>query len=229
MLTQFAYNQHLVQLLSMLGIGALLVIVVCLLLDSLLELQVRFGRLGWMCKVGVLLVVAQLTMFGGAKHGGTNDVEMVDGGDTNEVGGVVLNAPQPMSNGTAFLGGCGPLGTTAPTVTVRPYRLESVSTNDDISYVMPADGAVRGTWHLTGAYEDAQKVVLDGFAFPLGSDLCSSLWAYTWGKVRARLSGTGVSPVQGFSAQNGPVPHVRLAQSALRCRRFPTPRGSGRC
>ena len=65
-----------------------------------------------------------------------------------------------MFNGAAFLGGCGPLGTTAPTVVdpdvVRGYRLASVSTNDDISYAMPADGTVRGTWHLTGAYEEGQ-------------------------------------------------------------------------
>ena len=118
---------------------------------------------------------------------GTNDVEIVEGGDTNEVGGIVLNAPQPMSNGVAFLGGCGPLGTTGPTVAARSYRLESISTNGGCSYAMPADGTIRGTWHLTGAYEDVQKVALDGFAFPLGSDLCTSLWAYTWGKVRPQL------------------------------------------
>ena len=55
----------------------------------------RFGRLGWMKKVGVLFLVVQMTMFGGAKHGGTNDVdavggtndvEIVEGGETNEVG-----------------------------------------------------------------------------------------------------------------------------------------------
>ena len=127
---------------------------------------------------------------------GTNQVEIVEGGDTNQVGGTVLNAPQPMSNGASFFGGCGALGTVRPTVAVRPYRLESVLTNEVYSYAMPAVGAIRGTWHLTGAYEDVQKVSLDPhpsspiplpFAFPLGSDLCTSLWAYTWGKVRPQL------------------------------------------
>ena len=70
---------------------------------------------------------------------------------------------------------------------VTPYRLESVSTNEGYCYTMPAGGTIRGTWHLTGAYEDVQKVALDGFAFPLGTDLCTSLWAYTWGKVRPQL------------------------------------------
>ena len=50
------------------------------------ELLDGFSRLGWMSKVGVLVLIAQLTMFGGAKHGGTNDVTNVDG--TNVVTGV---------------------------------------------------------------------------------------------------------------------------------------------
>ena len=92
------------------------------------------SRLSWVNRVAVLIVIAHLTMFAGAKHGtndvedvtstndvelvgsGTNGVDIVGGGDTNEVGGIVLNAPQPMFNGVAFLGGCGPLGTKAPTV-----------------------------------------------------------------------------------------------------------------
>ena len=118
---------------------------------------------------------------------GTNEVEIVEGGETNEVGGIVLNAPQPMSNGASFFGGCGALGTVRPTVAVRPCRLESVSTNGGYSYALPADGTIRGTWYLTGAYEDVQKVALDDFRFPLGNDLCDSLWAYTWGKVRPQL------------------------------------------
>ena len=112
---------------------------------------------------------------------GTNDVEIVEGGDTNEVGEA---ASSPL-----LLGFVRPLtsGQESASPFYAPYRLESVSTNEGYSYVMPADGTIRGTWHLTGAYEDVQKVALDGFAFPLGTDLCTSLWAYTWGKVRPQL------------------------------------------
>ena len=138
---------------------------------------------------------------------GTNQVGIVEGGDTNGVGGIVLNAPQPMSNGASFFGGCGALGTSRPTVAVRLYRLESVSTNSDISYSMPADGAIRGTWHLTGAYEDVQKVALDGFAFPLGSDLCTSLWAYTWGKVRPQLKNAS-NEIAAVGAPMSAIPDV---------------------
>ena len=203
MLTLFVDNPHVVQMLSMLGIGAILVIAGCLLSDSMAELLGRFSRLGWMCKVGVLFLVVQLTMFGGAKHGGTNDVDAVDGTNvvtevsgTNEVGeaenGEAVSSPlhknelrrpflsgrpsQPLTSGEDT---ASPLSLTD---IARGYRLESVATNDDISYAMPSEGVVRGTWHLTGAYEDVLRVSLDGLAFPLGSDLCSSLWAYTWAR-----------------------------------------------
>ena len=186
----------------------------------------KFSRLGWMNKIAVLFIVVQLTMFGGAKHGGTNDVDdvtstndvelveggtngvdIVAGGDTNGVVGCdVLGAPQPMPNGSAFLGGCGALGTSRPTVT-RSYRLESVSTNEGYSYALPADGTIRGTWHLTGAYEDVQKVALDGFAFPLGSDLCTSLWAYTWGKVRPQLKNAS-NEIAAVGAPMSAIPDV---------------------
>ena len=46
MLALFVDNPHVVRILVMLGIGALLVIAGCLLLDFLVELQVRFSRLG---------------------------------------------------------------------------------------------------------------------------------------------------------------------------------------
>ena len=90
----FVGSQPVFQALAALGVGALLLIAGCLLLDSLLGLLDGFRRLGLACKVGVLFIVAQLALFGGAKHG-TNDVTNVDGTNvvtgvsgTNDVGGV---------------------------------------------------------------------------------------------------------------------------------------------
>ena len=222
----FVGNQFAVQILEVLGIGAVLVILGCPLLDSLLDLLDRFSRLDLACKVVVLFFVVQLTMFGGAKHGtndvddvtGTNDVELVEGDDTNGVEGIVLNAPQPMFNGAAFPVGCGPLGTAAPTVVdpdvVRGYRLASVCTNDDISYAMPADGTVHGTWHLTGAYEDVMQVGIweqrtgtGGWSFPLGNNFCTSLWAYTWGKVRPQLKNAS-NEIAAVGAPMSAIPGV---------------------
>ena len=220
MLALFVDDPHVVQILVMLGIGAILVIAGCLLLDFLVELLDRFSRLGWACKIGVLFLVVQLTMFGGAKHGGTNDVTNVDG--TNQVAIVggggqsnLISCNFGLEEGRSLHCPPPPLLSTSRipfTDVARGYRLESVVTNDNISYAMPSNGVVRGTWHLTGAYEDVQEVSLiphssspipHPFLFPLGTNLCSSLWTYTWGKVRSRLSGTGVSPVQGWPAQNG--------------------------
>ena len=167
------------------------------------RLSDAYLRLTHFQRVLAALAVVVCTVY--AQKPSTNDVEGVTG--TNQVGGIVLNAPQPMSNGASFFGGCGALGTVRPTVAVRPYRLESVTTNSDISYAMPAGGAVRGTWHLTGAYEDVQKVTLDGFAFPLGSDLCTSLWAYTWGKVRPQLTNAS-NEIAAVGAPMSAIPDV---------------------
>ena len=191
------------------------------------------SRLSWVNRVAVLIVIAHLTMFAGAKHGtndvddvsSTNNVELVDGGDTNEVGGIVLNAPQPTSNGASFFGGCGGPGVSAlPPVGIALrairneiafYELVNVTTNANYSYALPADGTIRGTWHLTGAYEDVQRVSLDPhpsspiphpFAFPLGSDLCTSLWTYTWGKVRSQLKNAS----NEIAAVGAPMSELRV-------------------
>ncbi|MGN0833350.1 MAG: hypothetical protein ACI4RD_06845, partial [Kiritimatiellia bacterium] len=83
----------------------------------------------------------------------------------------------------------------SPADAARGYRLESVSTNDDLSYAMPKGAATVGTWRLTGAYDDVVRARLDGqedtgapaFRFPLGRSLCDALWAFTWGRVRPQL------------------------------------------
>ena len=67
------------------------------------------------------------------------------------------------------------------------YRLESESTNETYSYAMPTNGMRRENWWLRGAYEDVFRLDLDGLLFPLGTNLCDSLWVYTWGMVGARL------------------------------------------
>ena len=91
---------------------------------------------------------------------------------------------------------------------VRGYRLETVRTNEAISYTRPMNARLVGTWHLTDAYRGRAWVLLgeegkgkrekgrsaDGqllpsslFLFPLGPHVVTSLWAHTWGKVRPQL------------------------------------------
>ena len=175
----------------------------------------KFSRLGWVNKIAILFIVVQLTMFGGAKHGGTNDVddvtstndvELVEGdSDTNEE--LRIESGELMMGQTLMSSTLHSSFLTLNSQSAAPYRLESVSTNEGYSYAMPADGTLRGTWHLTGAYEDVQKVALDGFAFPLGSDLCTSLWAYTWGKVRPQLKNAS-NEIAAVGAPMSAIPDV---------------------
>ena len=151
-------------------------------------------RLSNLCKrLTPMQVVVLLTAVGiataSAQKSVTNGVDIVEG--TNGVGGVTLNAPQPMFSGGAMSCGFGAMGASCPTIAAydvtRGYRLDSVTTNDAISYEMPDDATEVGTWRLTGAYDDVVMADLGEFRFPLGTNLCSSLWAQTWGTARPRL------------------------------------------
>ena len=101
----FVGNQPVVQVLATLGVGALFVVAGCLLSDFLSGLLARFSRLGWVCKVAVLFFVVQLTMFGGAKHGGTNDVDDAENGEAyppseaSSEGGAMRGVSSPLHNG----------------------------------------------------------------------------------------------------------------------------------
>ena len=70
----------------------------------------------------------------------------------------------------------------------RGFLLESVITNDSYSYAMPTNGTRYARWWKRGGYEDVFRLDLDGMVFPLGTNLCSSLWVYTWGMAGARLA-----------------------------------------
>ena len=67
------------------------------------------------------------------------------------------------------------------------FRLESESTNGTYSYAMPSNGVRYSNWWIRGAYKDVFRLDLGGLLFPLGTNLCDSLWVYTWGMAGARL------------------------------------------
>ena len=70
----------------------------------------------------------------------------------------------------------------------RGFLLESVVTNDSYSYAMPTNGTRYVRWWNRGGHEDVFRLDLDGMVFPLGTNLCSSLWVYTWGMAGVRLA-----------------------------------------
>ena len=89
-----------------------------------------------------------------------------------------------------------------------PFRLESVTTNDSYSFLMPSNGVRYANWWLRGAYEDVFRLDLGEMRFPCGTNLCDSLWVYTWGMAGARLgdasnrlvaTGAPMSAVPGLS------------------------------
>lgn len=164
-----------------------------------------------------VLIVSVCIATVSAQKPGTNTVEEVcgtNGTDQVEMGGGQSNllscCAGPLEQGPNLLCPPPPLTSTS-TVTAediaRGYRLESVTTNAARSYEMPTDAVVRGTWHLTGAYEDVQKVTLNGFAFPLGNRLCDSLWAFTWGKVRPQLKNAS-NEIAAVGAPMSAIPEV---------------------
>ena len=88
------------------------------------------------------------------------------------------------------------------------YTLHSISTNDFYSFSLPSNGVGYSNWWLRGAYEDVFRLDLDGLLFPLGTNLCDSLWVYTCGMAGARLgdasnrivaAGVPMSAVPGLS------------------------------
>ena len=91
----------------------------------------------------------------------------------------------PSSNYSVFSGAATP--PLSSNDVVRGYRLETVRTNATISYTRPANARLVGTWHLTDAYRARARAQLNGFRFPIGIHVVTSLWAHTWGKVRPQL------------------------------------------
>ena len=116
------------------------------------RLSDAFLRLPAGQKVALVLAVGVATV--SAQKSGTNDVERVGG--SNAVNRVAEKTRRPA-----------PVRREVPQVAVSPedvargYRLESVSVNPDVSYAMPDDAALAGTWHLTGAFEDGVMSVLE--------------------------------------------------------------------
>ena len=73
------------------------------------------------------------------------------------------------------------------------YRLESVTTNDAVSYAMPTNGVEYAPWNLRGGYETHFPLDLGDFAFPFGTSVVHRLDVLSGGTVeslpRQRVNG----------------------------------------
>ena len=130
--------------------------------------------------VAAFLLFAAVATVCAQKQGGTNSPP--NGASPPQMAGM----PTPGLVPPILPGAVGTVSVSSNDV-ARGFWLESISTNGSYSYAMPTSGTRYAKWWLRGAYEDVFRLDLDGMLFPLGTNLCSSLWVYTWGMAGARL------------------------------------------
>ena len=98
------------------------------------------------------------------------------------VGGPYLMQVNPMTEQTV----------TAEEI-AQGWRLESVTTNDAVSYAMPTNGVEYAPWNLRGGYETHFPLDLGDFAFPFGTSVVRRLDVLSGGTVeslpRQRMDG----------------------------------------
>ncbi len=68
---------------------------------------------------------------------------------------------------------------------VQGYRLESVTTNDAVSYAMPTNGVAYAPWSLRGGRETHFPLDLGDFAFPFGTGVVHRLDVLSGGMVES--------------------------------------------
>ena len=102
-------------------------------------------------------------------------------------------------------------GTPVVPVAVTPqeiaqgYRLESVTTNDAVSYAMPTNGVEYAPWNLRGGYETHFPLDLGDFAFPFGTNVVRRVDVLSGGTVeslpRQRVNGAYYSSMSICAAR----------------------------
>ena len=207
---------------------------------SIQEQVDRFHRMPPLAKVVLLVFVAGFIAYGSTKtnqvdqtsgtniveivEGGTNDVEIVDGGtngveiaeggtnDVEIVDGGETNAPLMMLMMAMPFSGDQP-PTVTPEDIARGWQLWEVRTNCNISYTMPEGATLATNWWVRGAYEDVKPFDFGSWRFPFGTNEYSSLWAFSWGKVRFALGDTNAEIV-AVGAPMSAVPYRSRLWSA---------------
>ena len=97
-------------------------------------------------------------------------------------------------------------GTPVAPVVVMPeeiaqgWRLESVTTNDEVSYAMPTNGVVYMPWSLGGGYETHFPLDLGELAFPFGTSMVRRLDVLSGGMVESLPRQRAGSPLSQYSS-----------------------------
>ena len=94
-------------------------------------------------------------------------------------------------------------GVTAEEI-AQGWRLESVTTNEAVSYAMPTNGVEYVPWSLRGGYETHFPLDLGDFAFPFGTGVVHRLDVLSGGMVeslpRQRVEGACYSSMMSICA-----------------------------
>ena len=80
------------------------------------------------------------------------------------------------------------------------WRLESVTTNDAVSYAMPTNGVAYAPWTLRGGYETRFALDLGDFAFPFGTGVVRRLDVLSGGTVESLPRQRAGSPLSQYSS-----------------------------
>ena len=144
----------------------------------------RFSRIGWLNRIALLFIVANLTMFGGAKHGGTNAPPM---GMIGFYGGHALDLPGSRISEQDYDNG---------------YVLYCVETNETFDFSVPTGAGVATNWVLRGAANDYQRIDFGNFMFPYRGLMATNAVVFADGSVRF---GSGVN-LPGFAGRLAVVP-----------------------
>ena len=142
--------------------------------NQLRELHERWLGLGPLGRVVSILAVTVAVLYGGTKSTTNDPPDTVGGGSTN---------PPPMM-----------CSSPRPRLSAPPQQTEP----DVLSTATPTNYTSLLAWHKRGAYSDWQRIDFpDGFAFPHGTNLLTSVTLFAWGEIRESLVGSSVCSFVG--------------------------------
>ena len=190
-----------------LGLFADVVIAVLLFRRPLADFHEFVRRTPKWQRAFLALLAAGFIVYGSTK---TNQVDQVKArGEGEQLNLPICSAGR--AEGTNLLCSPSPLAftSTPPTVNsveiTRGWQLVGVDTNAAVDYAMPEGAVLASNWWVRGAYEDVSRIELNPtetalhpapstshqtWRFPFGTNEYSSLWAFSWGKLRFRFDDT---------------------------------------
>ena len=179
----------------------------------------QFRRQPPLIKLVLLLFVGAFVVYGSTK---TNLVDCVSG--EAESLPLQMVVERPLTNGLAEVRSCSsgkdsasPLSASPLSVTpediARGWQLWEVRTNSNVCYTMPDGATLASNWWVRGAYEDVKPIDFGSWRFQFSTNEYSSLWAFTWGKLRFVL-GDAESEIAAVGAPMSAVPYRSRLWSA---------------